>query len=114
MKEPVIVNTKVAKYMPKFVNPIYRAAQAQKEELREEILRRIKRGDFQNGLYPLIKNINLTNKEIYEIFECWQNEGHEALIFLYELLLLTNDLEQIKKADEYLKVIQSKEKGMSR
>ena len=82
---------------------------AKKKELRNEILTRIKMGDFKDGLYPLLKNITLTKKEVYEIFACWQMDGNQTLLFLYELLLLTNDLEQIKKADEYLKAIRLKE-----
>lgn len=74
-----------------------------KEELRNEILFRIKTGSFKNeGLYSLIKNINLTEKEIEEIFTCWRIEGEQSLLFLYGIILRTKDLNQIQIADEYL------------
>lgn len=74
-----------------------------KEELRNEILFRIKTGSFKNeGLYSLIKNIDLTEKEIEEIFACWRIEGEQSLLFLYGIILRTKDLNQIQIADEYL------------
>ena len=111
MKEKVVVNTGIPKFLPKFENPIYKAAQSKKEELRNEILMRIKTGDFKEGLYPLINNITLTKEEVYEILVCWKKSNNQTLLFLYELLLITNDLEQIKKADEYLKALRLKEEG---
>ena len=56
MSEKVVVNEGIPNYLPKFENPIYQAALKRKEELREEILYRIKTGDLPNGLYPLLKN----------------------------------------------------------
>ena len=67
-----------------------------------EILFRIKTGNFKEGLYPLIKNIILTEKEIEEIFACWRMEGEQSLLFLYGIILRTRDLEQIQIADKYL------------
>lgn len=76
--------------------------QKEKKELRNEILFRIKTGNFKEGLYPLIKNIILTEKEIEEIFACWRMEGEQSLLFLYGIILRTRDLEQIQIADKYL------------
>ncbi len=76
--------------------------QKEKTELRNEILFRIKTGNFKEGLYPLIKNIILTEKEIEEIFACWRMEGEQSLLFLYGIILRTRDLEQIQIADKYL------------
>ena len=76
--------------------------QKEKTELRNEILFRIKTGNFEEGLYPLIKNIILTEKEIEEIFACWRMEGEQSLLFLYGIILRTRDLEQIQIADKYL------------
>ena len=76
--------------------------QKEKTELRNEILFRIKTGNFKEGLYPLIKNIILTDKEIEEIFACWRMEGEQSLLFLYGIILRTRDLEQIQIADKYL------------
>ncbi len=76
--------------------------QKEKTELRNEILFRIKTGNFKEGLYPLIKNIILTEKEIEEIFDCWRMEGEQSLLFLYGIILRTRDLEQIQIADKYL------------
>ena len=50
-------------------------------------------------------------EEVYEILVCWKKSNNQTLLFLYELLLITNDLEQIKKADEYLKALRLKEEG---
>ena len=74
--------------------------QKEKTELRNEIL--FKTGNFKEGLYPLIKNIILTEKEIEEIFACWRMEGEQSLLFLYGIILRTRDLEQIQIADKYL------------
>ena len=76
--------------------------QKEKTELRNEILFRIKTGNFKEGLYPLIKNIILTEKEIEEIFACWRMKGEQSLLFLYGIILRTRDLEQIQIADKYL------------
>lgn len=77
--------------------------QKEKTELRNEILFRIKTGSFKNeGLYSLVKNIDLTEKEIEEIFACWRMEGEQSLLFLYGIILRTRDLEQIQIADKYL------------
>ena len=76
--------------------------QKEKTELRNEILFGIKTGNFKEGLYPLIKNIILTEKEIEEIFACWRMEGEQSLLFLYGIILRTRDLEQIQIADKYL------------
>ena len=88
--------------MSSFENPIYKAAQARKEELRKEILIRIKLGDFKEGLYPLAKNIDLTKEELEEIYKCWRMNNQEKLFYFYKESLKNHDLEQIMIADIYL------------
>ena len=102
MNEKVVVNTGLPSYLPKFKNPIYQAALETKEKLRNEILLRIKTGDFKEGLYPLVKNITLTSEELENIINCWKSQSYQSLVFLYEIVLRTNDLEKIKEADNYL------------
>ena len=102
MSEKIVVNEGIPNYLPKFENPIYQAALKRKKELREEILYRIKTGDLPNGLYPLLKNITLTNEEVDAIFTCWHKDNRQNLLFLYGLILRTRDLEQVKLADTYL------------
>ena len=99
MKEPLVVNTRIPKFMPEFKNPIYVSAKKQKEELRKEALSRIKKGSFEQ-LYPLISNLNLTDKEIKEILFSWFLNKQERCLHLYYDVLLDNDLPGIALRDE--------------
>ncbi len=102
MKEPVVANQNIPHYLPKFTNPIYELAQKAKEELRQEKLRRIKTGNFDTGLYPLINNITLTEEELEDIFINWWLNGLEHLINVYGLALKNFDFEQIKIIDQMI------------
>lgn len=99
MKEHVAVHMGEAHYYPHFENPIYLAAK--KEELRREILFRVKCGNFQ-GLYPLMKNITLSKTEVAEILSCWNRDGYQGLIGLYSYALTANDMQAVLEADKYL------------
>lgn len=109
MNEQVIINNGNARYYPKFQNPMYLAAQ--KEKLRQEMMGRIKSGNFQE-LYPLANNLSLTEREVEEIFISWWLLAREDLIESYGLALKRNDLEQIKEID--LSLNMEKEEGISR
>ncbi len=99
-----------AHYMPKLDNPIF--LKAKEQELRIEILTRIKAGNFSQ-LYPLISNIRLTEKTVEEIFISWWMYAKEDLMNYYGLALSQNNLEKIKQLDENRKFLK-KEEGISR
>ena len=99
MKEQVAVHMGEAHYYPNFENPIYLAAK--KEELRRENLFRVKCGNFQ-GLYPLIKDIELSKSEVAKILSCWNMNGYQGLIGLYSYALVANDMQAVLEADKYL------------
>lgn len=109
MNEQVVVNNGNASFYPKFQNPMYLAAQ--KEKLRQEMMGRIKSGNFQE-LYPLANNLSLTEREVEEIFISWWLLAREDLIESYGLALKRNDLEQLKEID--LSLNMEKEEGISR
>ena len=100
MREEVVVHNGNAHYYPNFQNPIYLAAE--KEKLKQEILFRIRNGNFEN-LYLLIRNINLTTSDIDAIISFWR-ENHEELLYIYYNALMWGDLNQIKLADSLYNV----------
>ena len=95
MKENVTVNVGVAHYYPDFQNPIFLAAK--KQELRNELLGRIKIGCFEN-LHPLIKSLRLTTSEVDDILSFWR-ENNKELIYIYYNALMSGDLNQVNLAD---------------
>ncbi len=95
MKEQVVVNNGKVSYYPKFENPIFLAAK--KQELRNELLKRIKEGSFEN-LSSLIVKMNLTSREFDDIIAYWKN-NNEALIYIYYYALINNDVNAISLAD---------------
>lgn len=107
MKEQVAVNLGDAHFIPNINNPIYLAAQ--KEIIRKDLLKRIKDGNFIK-LYPLIININLSEKEVEEIFISWYLNGFDFFIETYGLALRTNNLEEINLKDQEL----TKEEAITR
>ena len=95
---------------PKLENPLYKLAEKQKMLLREEALKRIKDGTFENGIASLYEAVGgLTREEINSILKSWEVNEQELLKFWYYFPLIQDDLESIKRADKgYLSVLADK------
>lgn len=99
MKEVVAVNVGNTPFMQSYENPIFLLAK--KQEIREEILKRIKVANF-NRLYPILSNITLSESELEDIFVNWYLNGFDFLIESYGEALRNNDMNMIKLIDEEL------------
>ena len=93
MREEVVVNTTIAKYMPEFHNPIYEAAK------RVELINQIKDGNFLS-LYPILIQLDLREREILDIASSWLIKQNYLCISLYYDHLLNKDYLTIRDMDE--------------
>ncbi len=101
--EQVVVNQEVPHFLPEFKNPIYEAVMARKEVLRAEVIKRIKCGDFSDGLAPLFRTIGgITQDEYVDIISYWFNNGRKDLFANYRRALFFNDVDCLAQVDRFL------------
>ena len=100
MDKKVIVNLDIPKYMPIFENPLYNLVIKQKENVRREIINRIKNGKIDNGLkdfYLLLDGFR--ENEVKDILEYWYINDYFLLINCYYNSLINNNLDDIIISD---------------
>ncbi len=63
----------------------------------------IKNGNFESLYMKAMNVLPLSIAEIQSIIKAWRRSNNEALLFFYYISIFNNNLEEIKRSDQYYK-----------